>query len=453
MAVAMKMDEAPNKYMYKVFAGALVVLIVSIIVGLAGPPALETKYFDTYECPGGSHIWNSTVCSGVQLRTWNSSFITTLPDMLPYNLIFNLEATPYKWENFSHTGLDYDLSVSMSLWGKNDSENTWHEIKIRDVHSEKLNCKSSSQSCESFTLIKDEFIDYSYYQLEISLPSSPGQDFVGDVEFKLSRYTSGFSLLQIAYRGIYSLVIPFAALLLFVAMVKKCSLHFTISYEQKIVFILLAFTLVYNFPFFYGLTIIVQKWGWIINAVFETFIISLLLMFWFVAIDNIRRDKPGFKPTMVLRFQLVLVGIYASLTSTLFCMDPVGASQGPVYFEKDGMTVTTSLFWGIAVVYGSILMWLIYLVVRAIQVVKIKPHLMGIFLFMGVPTMFCIFSCAIGFFVGRPGEPYNATSLGFGYFLNLYNVYTLVMVAAVWPADARNSVTTSDEAEMLQFNE
>jgi hypothetical protein len=44
-----------------------VLLLVSLIIGASGPATFDISDTTAYLCPGDLHIWNSTICRGVQL--------------------------------------------------------------------------------------------------------------------------------------------------------------------------------------------------------------------------------------------------------------------------------------------------------------------------------------------------------------------------------------------------
>lgn len=106
-----------------------------------------------------------------------------------------------------------DLLFNVSIFGSNDDENTepsqWKPIVINDVHHMEFTCDDdNSLECDlyvlahfyipslccvmdlcrggyRFTLIDIQYIDYTYYRVEIHLMPSSGREYVGDIKFSV----------------------------------------------------------------------------------------------------------------------------------------------------------------------------------------------------------------------------------------------------------------------------
>jgi len=439
MGAVMKMDVTSYKYFAIYISIALIALIVAIIVGAAGPQVYESQTWSAYDCPNGEHIWNPNTCNGVDLRDSTQKWEMILPSMHIYNKVWILDCKPWKWQNTTGE-VTTTIKVSVTLYGSDDYNTgpakvpvgTWHEIRLDDIHTEDLTCEDDDLDCETFLLIDEQYMNYEFYYVEISLPRSEGNSYVGDVEFKLSRYTKEFGDMELSYRTIF-LALTIIALILYIARLRKTR-FFDWSFEQKSVLFLLIALIFYNDPL-YGFTFLAKGWFFeFLNSIYETLFISLLLLFWLVVIDKIRMDQLRLEPSILHIVQLIVIGIYAILTLSLFAWARIRASEDPVYSERGGITGLLVLFWLISAIYGGIIIWLIVLVVMTIPVVNSKKYLMNRFVFIGVPTVICIASVIVGIFTGTLG-PFNRNSLGFVYFLTLYNVYVFLLVAGTWPVD------------------
>jgi len=273
--------------------------------------------------------------------------------------------------------------------------------------------------------------------VEIGLPTSSGSEFVGDVEFTLYRYSKPFGDMELSYRMIF-LFITIIILIFFIARMRKTN-FLDWSFEQKAVLILLVGLIFYNDPL-YGFTFLAKGWFFeFLNSVFETLFISLILLFWLVVIDKIRMDQLRIEPSILHVVQLIVIGVYAIMTLALFAWSRIRASEDPVYSERGEITGLIVLFWLTSAIYGGVIIWLIVLVVMTIPVVNSKKYLMNRFMFVGVPTVICVFSVIVGIFTGTLG-PFNRDSLGLVYFLTLYNMYVYLLVVGTWPVDEGNVV-------------
>jgi len=436
----MKMDVTPYRNFLILLSIAGVFLIVAIIVGAAGPQVYEKQTYSAYNCNGGSHIWNPTECKGVLLRDPNQKWMMALPEMHLFNKLWMIEMTPYKWQNLTtDVGVDVAIRPVVTIYGSNSepgASDKQNKVRENDVHTETLSCSSGhASSCDTFVLVDEQFLTYKYYEIEVSIQSDSnnGNLAVGDVVFTLSRYTKSFGDMELSYRTIY-LFINIVVLIAFLWRMRRISFLNGWAFEQKAILVLLATLILYNDPF-YGLTFIAKGWFFeFLNSVFETLFVSLILLFWLIIIDKIRLDQLRLEPSVTHIVQLLVVGVYSILTLILFAWARIRASQDPVYSDRDGITGMLILFWFISIMYGAIIIWLIVLIVMTVPVVNQKKYLLNRFVFIGIPTILCIFSVIIGIFTGTLG-PFNRDSLGLVYFLTLYNVYTFLLVAGCWPVD------------------
>eukprot|EP01088_Endostelium_zonatum_P020901 TRINITY_DN792_c0_g1_i1.p1 TRINITY_DN792_c0_g1~~TRINITY_DN792_c0_g1_i1.p1 ORF type:complete len:486 (+),score=82.39 TRINITY_DN792_c0_g1_i1:201-1658(+) len=436
MGAVMKMDVTPYRNFLIMLSIAGIFLLVAIIVGAAGPQVYEKITWSAYQCPGGSRVW-SDKCTGVTLRDPNQKWKMDLPPMHLFNKLWIIEMTPYKWQNITD-GIEANIRPIVSIYGSNSPPGTsdkQQQIRVDDMHTDILECPQGSNSqCLTFTLVDEQFLTFAYYHVEISISSADvAHAWVGDVDFTLSRYTKGFGDMELSYRTIY-LFFNVAILIAFLWRMKSTPFFNGWAFEQKAILVLLSALILYNDPF-YGLTFLSKGWFFeFLNSVFETLFISLILLFWLIIIDKIRLDQLRLEPSVTHIVQLLVVGVYSIMTLILFAWARIRASEDPVYSERDGITGMLVLFWFISILYGAIIIWLIVLIVMTVPIVNQKKYLLNRFVFIGIPTILCIFSVIIGIFTGTLG-PFNRDSLGLVYFLTLYNVYTYILVAGCWPVD------------------
>ena len=154
--------------------------------------------YSSYGCPGGSHTWDSSACTGLQMGKGNT-WTMTLPAVTLMNQMFYLDMRP--WTNAQvPNSLDVDsvLQFTLSLYGA-DSDvgvegGSWHaqDVIVDGVSDEiamlcfwSSNSGSAPRSCLNLKILEVPSIEYEYYHVEVSLLPQDGYSFVGDVVFNV----------------------------------------------------------------------------------------------------------------------------------------------------------------------------------------------------------------------------------------------------------------------------
>merc|ERR1712137_792748 len=129
------------------------------------------------------------------------------------------------------------------------------------------------------------------------------------------------------------------------------------------------------------------------------------------------------------------VGVYGVVTFVLFVWFRVVDRVDPVFGDTQSIWGLVILFFLDAAVYGAIVVWVMFLMVLSISVVRHEQHLLSRFLMAAVPGLLVISSLIIALFFGVFG-PVQRTAPSFVYFYTLYNLYVIILLIGYWPINS-----------------
>ena len=122
----------------------------------------------------------------------------------------------------------------------------------------------------------------------------------------------------------------------------------------------------------------------------------------------------------------------------------------PVFGDTQSIWGLVILFFLDAAMYGAIVVWVMFLMVLSISVVRHEQHLLSRFLMAAVPGLLVISSLIIALFFGVFG-PVARTAPSFVYFYTLYNLYVVVLLIGYWPVESSFRAAGSFSSENTPF--
>lgn len=429
---------------------ALAYLLTMIIIGAAGPKVYKEYRHYAYNCPGDSHAWNPTTCTGIQMRngtTWTRDF----GQFNLMNKAWILEVTPFKFQSFEDEEFNKDLTMRVTILGTNDAmeeESKWRVIKRHDAHTNYMICKDAHRDvCNSFILIDMEFLEYRFYRIEVQALPSSALPYLGDVQFSLFTFTMGFSELELAFRMIYLAV----AVLVIIFLIRMRTPFISWSLEHKSLFFLILGLGLYN-DIFYPFQFWLRGWFFdFLSSVFEALFVAMLLLFWLQHIDRIRLVEDEIRWLVWSIPKILLTAIYAILAIAFYTWVRIRGAEDPVYGERDKDELgPVVLFYLVSAAYGLNVIWLATIVVITVPAAIRNRSLLSRFLYFACPAFICIFASVISIFAGAIG-PFNRGSLSFVVLYGLYNSYVWVLFILFWPEeDSQHHHQSGDSTTTLK---
>lgn len=311
-------------------------------------------------------------------------------------------------------------------------------LAFNKTREEEIECLKGKNECTGFLLVYEEFIRHPDYRVAIQFLS--GNAFVTDVKFKFMFGHPQFARLEMGFRLTY-LFISLLFTAYFIFELRKVPIT-EWSWEQRSILVMFVGLLCYNDPFF-PFTFAVSGWFFpFMSALFEVTFSCILLLFWLLMMDKIRKDELKMNFSFLHIPKLVFVILYGILSLVLFAWISIRDENDPIY--GTGVTGIQVLFYIVTILWTGIIIWITILSFLSIAHIKTKPYLYTRFLFFVVPTGLCILSLLIGIFSGTFG-PFHKTTLSFMYYSGMFNIYVFVLAWGYFPIKDRfrdpNAVT------------
>jgi len=219
------------------------------------------------------------------------------------------------------------------------------------------------------------------------------------------------------------------------------------GFEQKWGAVLLFGLMAYDNPF-YPLEILVRGWFPIfLNRLLYASFIVLLLFFWLVLFDGIRKEsnqrpfKTFYLPKLILLGLLWIAGI------VVFTWSQLRQLQDPVYDTSSELP--GYIFFQVAMLILLVIyvFWLVYVVCRSCGDIKTLPYLGVRIKFFGVFTLLVILVVIGGLIFGL-GVGVNSAAQ-FLSFLSLFNLYVYTLAFVYLPSNASPSSQSTFRQERI----
>eukprot|EP01088_Endostelium_zonatum_P008447 TRINITY_DN2134_c0_g1_i1.p1 TRINITY_DN2134_c0_g1~~TRINITY_DN2134_c0_g1_i1.p1 ORF type:complete len:568 (+),score=139.17 TRINITY_DN2134_c0_g1_i1:150-1853(+) len=428
-SMKMQLQSMSKRGFVLVFGCFVLLFLLSVIIGAAGPQVWTEKRLSTTGCVNNVTRFDPVTCTGVDL-TQNSTFwiagvhhIDKLNQQLTVTV--NIKNKVYQKESITE-----NINFTVTTRARANSQD-WVTLTHDELANREAVCSQYYEFCDPITLATIPFIKYDAYQFNISIIHAP-TDVISDIFVTFTYVQQSFTFFELWFRFVF-LIDTFIILFIFIYQLR--SYHWSEwLIEQRWALVLLCGLVAYNNPFF-PMEILVEGWFFpFLDQVFIASFLFLLLLFWLVMIDGIRNYSPlsrrfntFYLPKIILvgGFWLLVVIVFSWLEFTN-AYDPESNS----IWEVKRFVFFYVIFLLFIISYS---LWLGYLFIRALTLdTKSLPYLGKRLYFFGIFTIFVILLVLCGIIFGLIGPIHNNAAELLSY-LSLINLYIYVLAIVYLP--------------------
>jgi len=355
-SVQMRLYTLNKRQFFLVFFTFFMCFTISILIGVAGPPIIETTHRNA----------SSLVPAPPNFQT--GPFILKSPPVSTFHQQLWLIAQIVT--DFEGGGtFDFPFVVGVQVRGILE-ENKSDIIYKEGLHNRSRNLHCGTK-CDDLILVHIGYLEYPSYIITVHFYGLEDMKYtIKDINFMFKSYNPAFTQLEIWFRFVF-LVFTFTATCLFAHSLRKFSLR-DWSIEQKWMSVLLPLLLLYNNPIF-PLTFLVNSWiPGMFDAMFQATFLAALLLFWLCLYHGVRQNKRLFLTFYVPK--IVIVGLIWFASVILASWQEYNELQDPTYNYR----LDTGNFLGFKIFFflagGIYLLYLIYLLVRAYAELRSMPY-------------------------------------------------------------------------------
>ncbi|XP_069103871.1 transmembrane protein 181-like isoform X1 [Argopecten irradians] len=361
-SVQMRLYSLSKRQFVSVFVIFFFCFGITVMVGVAGPPIIETV----------SH--NASLMSGSQSTGSASQFKLKSPPMSTFHqqmwLIAHMTTS-----NMGGSRFQEPFVVGVGIRGfKGDIDHGIMKTKnpeLSPIAHNRTRLLSCSHVCDNLILLHLGYLDYTNYIINIDFYGLEAtKSNIKDIVFYFKSYNTSFTQLEIWIRFVF-VVMTFLSTCLFAHSLRKFSMR-DWSIEQKWISVLLPLLLLYNDPLF-PMTFLVNSWvPGIMDGIFQATFLCGLLMFWLCIYHGVRQTDRRFAKFYLPK--LIIVGLIWITAVTLASWQGYNELQDPTYYYR----LDTTNFMGFKIFFfivgGLYLLYLLYLLVRAYAELRSMPY-------------------------------------------------------------------------------
>lgn len=362
-SVQMRLYALSKRQFVMVYIVFFICFGISVLVGVAGPPIIETVSQNSSALPNSS---------GINKKT--GPFVLKSPPMSTFHqqlwLIADINTDSQGGSRF-----EQPFTVSVQIRGlKSDQELLSTAPKNPELNSQTHNrtrVLRCSHKCDDLILLHLGYLDYYRYIITIHFYGLEGSKFhFSDIIFHFKSYNTSFTNTEIWIRFTF-LFLTFIVTCVYAHSLRKFSMR-DWSFEQRWITLLLPLLIFYNDPLF-PLTFLVNSWvPGMFDAIFQASFLCALLLFWLCIYHGVRQTDRRF-----MRFylpKLVVVGLIWISAVTIASWQEYNELQDPTYFYRLDTTNFTGFKIFFFIVGGLYLLYLLYLLVRAYAELRAMPY-------------------------------------------------------------------------------
>jgi len=262
--------------------------------------------------------------------------------------------------------------------------------------------------------------------------------FIGDINMTYTYVAHSYTLFELWFRFAF-LVISFIILIVYSYRLKGYSWH-EWTFEQKWGAVLMFGLMAYDNPF-YPLEIVAAGWFPIfLNRLLYASFLVLLLFFWLILFDGIRKEasERSFKSFYVLK--LILLGLFWITGIVVFTWVELHERDDPLYSAADELPGYIFFQVFLLILLIVYIFWLIYATCRACGDIKTLPYLGVRIKFFGIFTLLVILTVVGGLIFGYGAKVNSAAE--FLSFLSLFNLYVYTLAFVYLPSQVVTTAPT-----------
>ncbi|XP_063707229.1 transmembrane protein 181 [Culicoides brevitarsis] len=377
-SVTMRLYKMHKREMCLVFLAFFACLLLTIFIGLSGPPITWSTEISAKEL-----TVNQTNKNNDFLAT--GPFVIKTPVLTTYSqqlwLIAKMEI-----DNIDDEIIDKPFTIFVTLDGLTENHTPKPLMTSNRNRTRHLNCKMTN--CTPFIVLHRGFLDFSHYIITIrfQLHNFHQRYHINDIKFYFRTYNPAFTQIEIWFRFIF----------LFSAFVTTCWFSHTLrkypisywSLEQLGVYVLLPLLILFDNPLF-PLTFLVNSWlPGLLDAVFQTTFLCGLLLFWLCVYHGLRQNERSF-----LKFYLPKIIVVLPLwvcAINLACQEKIKELQDPTYSHSLD-NINYNSFQTLLCISGlSYVIYLFILILKSYSELRSMPYFDLRLKFLTVFMMFVI---------------------------------------------------------------
>ncbi|XP_055955169.1 transmembrane protein 181 [Patella vulgata] len=359
-SVQMRLYSLNKRQFVLVFVTFFACFGICLLIGLAGPPIIETVDINTSKLLPKPKDFK------------RGPFVLPSPPMSTYHQQLWLVAH-IKTDNVGGSNFEQPFMMGIRIRGIDGDDQSVVKADNPTLsgamhnRSRKLKCK---EQCRDMILMHLGYLDFAKYIITITFYGLENAKFeIKDIDFAFKSYNTSFTQIEIWIRFIF-LVMTFFATIIFAHSLRKFSLR-DWSIEQKWMSVLLPLLLLYDDPIF-PLTFLVNSWvPGMIDGIFQATFLCALLLFWLCLYHGVRQTDRRF-----VRFyipKLFVVGLIWLAAVTLASWQEYNELQDPTFYYRLDTTNFDGFKIFFFVIGGFYLLYLAYLLIRAYAELRSMP--------------------------------------------------------------------------------
>ena len=387
--------------------------------------------------------------------------------MVPYHQLFYTELAFKKPPHEKDWEITFEQSIVVSAHAQGDDGQV-HDIH-QSAHTRTMTCEKGSYWCNNITLFAEPVISYTDYMFNVTLPHpfhdafcDNGTEPVFDIMLSISYMNQQYTKFELGFKYTFATT-TFLVMAYFLWSLHRVPARQR-SFEQRWIAVLTIMLFFFDDPLFAVEVQSASPVPSVISVMFHSVFTASVLLFWLCLFDMVRLAATGQDEAVRgLRFYLPKVLLTVSLWFSMLSiyiwirlqnrMDPAYAS--PDDFSHFGVFKVFTI-----VLITIYLLWLAYLVVRAMTELKAIMERSFQFKFILCITSLTILITAIGIAAGTY-SPLPDVATKFITFYTLYNVYIWILAIAYSPSSEamlksnnhlKNNTEEEGEEDVIDLN-
>lgn len=355
MSVKMRLYSLEKRHILSVFLCFFAAFFTAINIGLFGPKMLNT-------------ISTSVASKSNDINLKTGPFVFVTPLLNKFHQKLWITGKPI----ISASKEEFSKKFFLNIHLYKNKENLDRISSPTKFYNRSRNLHCINEACDLFNILHLDYLHVEQYTVELRLYNLNDINGINikDFIFTFNSYNPSFTRLELWFRFFF-LICNFIVIIIYTKSLKKFSVR-DWSIEQKWMFILLRSLLFFNNPLF-PLNVLVDSWiPHVLDALFQSTFLSLILVFWLSVFHGVRHNDRNFLTFYVPKFLIVF--LIWSLSLILLLWQQLNAFDDPTYnltMDESSYGVYRIIFLIISIIY---ILFLMYLIVRACAELRNMPY-------------------------------------------------------------------------------
>eukprot|EP00002_Diphylleia_rotans_P011277 TRINITY_DN222_c0_g1_i1.p1 TRINITY_DN222_c0_g1~~TRINITY_DN222_c0_g1_i1.p1 ORF type:complete len:491 (-),score=89.84 TRINITY_DN222_c0_g1_i1:794-2266(-) len=445
--IKMRVEMASKREILFATLAVLGGFLISIIIGVMGPPVHLDKTISSFECVDGDFVWNPVNCTGTHLGSPGEELLVEITNMDKFDQEFVINA--FLWnEKYKSLGIEEKLRFNVVMEGRETFDSEWQTISGKPgvYHERHISCSQGVPKCEGVTLIHQPHITFSHYR--VSVKASGELSWVGNTDLQFKYVNAEFTTFELWFR-LFFLILTALAGMVFTGHLRSVRMA-DWALEQKWTFVLLLALFMYNNPFFPFIILYHGLLPQLLNTIFIFGFLAVLLLFWLCLVDGYRKAQSNQRRKLFQFYgpKIGLVGLlwlFAVISYTMISMFEQDDPSYDTFTDVPGIKELLALYVSCFAIYIT---WFVYALVRAMIEIRDVAHLQFRFKFFVLVTLATLLVVAVGVFLGFVG-PDQENAATFLIYFSTFNMY-IYYLSYMYASPARGIQGDPDRIAMLE---